>query len=263
MDMIYCRPKSLPEQRGPSGRRSAPADAKYETTIVRRVSANGRRGGSQRRIVVVNRYRWPAKGVKLSVQFLDNPSPTLRRMLLSHMNAWNKTANVTFAETNSTGQVRVARYDHPVDVSGYWSYLGTQILRIRPDEPTMNLEAFSEKHPESEFKRVVRHEAGHTLGFDHEHMRSEIVNMIDPQKAYEYFRRTDGWDKDDVDAQVLTPINQRSVMGTIESDPTSIMCYHLPGAIMKNGKPIAGGEDINSVDAKFCGTLYPKRSGRR
>ena len=259
MEMIFCRPKSLPEEeRVPSGRRGAPA-APETVTFTAPGAGTGRRGASQRRIVVVNRFRWPSTGVKLSVQFLDNPTPTLRRMILAHMNAWNKTANVTFTETRSTGHVRIARLDHPVEMSGYWSYVGKQILSIKPDRPTMNLEGFTESHPESEFKRVVRHEAGHTLGFDHEHMRGEIVSGIDKQKAYEYFKLTDGWTKKDVDTQVLTPLSKSSVMGTIESDPTSIMCYHLPGTIMKNGQPISGGIDINAIDAKFCGTLYPKR----
>lgn len=48
-------------------------------------------------------------------------------------------------------------------------------------------------------------------------------------------------------------------MGTTESDPTSIMCYQLPGAIMKNGKAIAGGKDINRRDFAFAASIYPKR----
>ena len=34
---------------------------------------------------------------------------------------------------------------------------------------------------------MVRHEAGHTLGFPHEHMRKALVAMIDERKAIEYF----------------------------------------------------------------------------
>jgi len=56
-------------------------------------------------------------------------------------------------------------------MSGYWSYLGTDILHIPKNRPTMCLENFSMDTLESEYKRVVRHETGHTLGFPHEHMR--------------------------------------------------------------------------------------------
>jgi hypothetical protein len=37
------------------------------------------------------------------------------------------------------------------------------------------------------------------------------------------------------------------------------MCYQLPGAIMKNGKGIRGGKDINPKDYAFAASLYPKR----
>ena len=48
-------------------------------------------------------------------------------------------------------------------------------------------------------------------------------------------------------AQVLTPLKNASLMGTTESDPTSIMCYQLPAAIMKNQKPVPGGKGITEM----------------
>jgi hypothetical protein len=48
--------------------------------------------------------------------------------------------------------------------------------------------------------------------------------------------------------QVLTPLAKRSIMGTTEADPDSIMCYQLPGEIMKDGKAGPGGDDINEQD---------------
>ncbi|MBV8095146.1 MAG: hypothetical protein JO110_18340, partial [Acetobacteraceae bacterium] len=101
--------------------------------------------------------------------------------ILQHMNAWNTTANVLFVETLGQAQVRIARQDGPN--GGFWSFLGTDILSIEADQPTMNLEGFTMDTPESEFHRVVRHETGHTMGFPHEHMRQELVDKIDPEKA--------------------------------------------------------------------------------
>src|ERR1051326_2536896 len=69
--------------------------------------------------------RWPASGVRLTVGFLDSPPGDLKARLLSHMNAWSQFANVRLVETSSNPQVRVARSAG----SGYWSYLGTDILR--------------------------------------------------------------------------------------------------------------------------------------
>jgi hypothetical protein len=121
----------------------------------------------------------------------------------------------------------------------------------------MNLQGFTMSTPESEYKRVIRHETGHTLGFPHEHMRKALVARIDPQRAYEYFLRTQGWDKQTVDQQVLTPLDERSLMST-PADQTSIMCYQLPGSITRDGKPIIGGIDINQTDSAFAGQIYPK-----
>jgi hypothetical protein len=217
------------------------------------------RSTGQPRLAVVAARRWPASGVRLTVQFLDRPPRDLRVRILRHMNAWNRRANVVFTETHGTGQVRIARLDTPDDMAGYWSYVGTEILAVAHDEPTMNLEGFTMKVSDAEFRRVVRHEAGHTLGFDHEHMRRALVQRIDPRKAFAYFDRTEGWTAAEVREQVLTPLAAKSIMGTTESDPTSIMCYQLPAAIMKNGKGIPGGRDINRKDFAFAASLYPKR----
>ena len=58
--------------------------------------------------------------------------------------------------------------------------------------------------------------------------------------------------------QVLTPLAAKSIMGTAESDPLSIMCYQIPGEITKNGKAIPGGVDINANDFAFAAKVYPK-----
>jgi hypothetical protein len=172
------------------------------------------------------------------------------------MNAWAKTANVRFVQTKAEPQVRIARGDG--QTGGYWSYLGTDILNIAAGGPTMNLQAFSEQTPDSEFHRVVRHETGHTLGFPHEHMRGDLVDLIDPAKAIAYFGATQGWSADEVRQQVLTPIEDSSLWGTPHGDPDSIMCYQIPGSITKNGEPIAGGLDIDPSDYAFAAQVYPK-----
>jgi Astacin (Peptidase family M12A) len=203
-----------------------PANAALTRSVER--MEPGRRG-SQRRLALVTGRRWPASKTVLSVSFMDNPSVALRKRILDHMNAWNLAVNIRFEETQSTGEVRIGRFSNPPEWAGYWSWLGTEILTISEDEPTLNLEAFTMKTSEAEFKRVVRHEAGHTLGFDHEHMRSDLVAKINRKKAFAYFKRTEGWSQEETREQVLTPLKEKSLMGTTESDPLSIMCYQIPG----------------------------------
>jgi hypothetical protein len=38
------------------------------------------------------------------------------------------------------------------------------------------------------------------------------------------------------------------------------MCYQIAGDLTKDGKPIVGGKDIDSSDAAFAATIYPKKS---
>jgi len=195
---------------------------------------------------------WGAKGVNLTVGFTETIAADLRERILSHMNAWSVCCNAKFSWSKTSPQVRITRSG-----DGYWSYLGTDILHIPADQPTMCLQDFTMSTPESEYKRVVRHEVGHTLGFPHEHMRQEIVSRLDEAKTIAWGRSQLGWDVGTVRQQILTPIDPTTIQATPAADVDSIMCYQLPASITKNGKPIPGGLDINANDQAFAGKLYP------
>jgi hypothetical protein len=98
-----------------------------------------------------------------------------------------------------------------------------------------------------------------SLGCPHEHMRRELIARLDRAKVYVHFRRTQGWSREAVDQQVLTPLDDRSILGT-PPDQTSIMCYQLGGEITIDGRPIIGGTDINSSDAGFMARIFPGRT---
>jgi len=204
-------------------------------------------------IALLTSKYWGPAGRRLTVSFMEPTTRNLRDRILSHMNAWSAKTCMSFVYTSGIGDVRISR-----EPGGYWSYIGTDVLHIPKNRQTMNLEGFTMNTQDSEFYRVVRHETGHTLGFMHEHMREALVKRIDPQKAYAYFWQNDRWDKATVDQQVLTPLDEKSLMAT-PPDQTSIMCYQLPGSITRDGKPILGGTDINATDYAFAARLYPKK----
>jgi hypothetical protein len=255
-----CRIKMLPEEHwaGAAGLAATinPANA-VSTDLLRFAAPNldlSIGSVERQRLAIVTSKYWGAGGVKLTVGFLDNPEELLKKRILGHMNAWGKYANVEFVETSDSPQVRISRT--PGD--GYWSYLGTDIGLVDSTQATMNLDSFSMKTDDSEFYRVVRHETGHTLGFPHEHMRSQMVSGIDREKAIAFFAQKYGWEAQTVISQVLTPLDDSTITSGGEADPNSIMCYWLPGSIMKDGKDVVGGRDINEADGQFARKLYPK-----
>jgi hypothetical protein len=201
-------------------------------------------------IAVSTQKWWGPQTRTLTVSFMDSEPADLRQRILDHMNAWSQAASISFRETLRDGNVRIS-----LGPDGYWSYLGTDILLIPDNQQTMNLEGFTMSTEEREFRRVIRHEAGHTLGFPHEHMRRELVARIDPEKAYDYFRRLAGWDRRMVDLQVLTSLDDSSIVGT-PPDQDSIMCYQIPGDITTDGRSIPGGLDINQTDFAFARHIY-------
>jgi hypothetical protein len=255
--ILVCTPKRLPQELLVSAAQTAVEINPLNHPPMHRLTRVLRDFKSTPlRIAVVTTKYWGAVGVRLTVGFMDNPPADLRKRILQHMNAWSATANTKFVETLTDPQVRIAR--EAGEAGGYWSYLGTDILHIPKNQQTMNLEEFSMSTPESEYHRVVRHETGHTLGFPHEHMRKLLVDKIDPAKAIAFFERTQGWSEEEVRQQVLTPLEESSLLGTTP-DPKSIMCYQIPGEITKDGKPIIGGKDIDASDAGFAAKIYPKK----
>ena len=254
-EVLVCTPRFLPP-----GKIAAADAIAFETNPDNRPEDFDLGAGAtgQDRLVVDRRVYWGAKGVRLTVGFLDNPPADLRAKILSHMNAWNQWANVQFVEAQVDPQVRIARADSPPEMSGFWSYLGTDILTIDKEKQTMNLEGFTMNTRDSEFFRVVRHETGHTLGFPHEHMRKAIIERLDAEKVIAEFMRTQGWSRQEVINQVLTPLEKSSVLGSRTADANSIMCYQIAGRLTKDGKPIPGGTDIDAIDSAVAAKLYPK-----
>jgi hypothetical protein len=201
------------------------------------------------RIALLTSKYWGAK-VDLGVTFLDTADVGVRTKILAYANKWGRFGNIRFRESTD-GQVRLSR-----SAEGYWSYLGTDILSVPKSEATLNLQDFSLNTPDSEYDRVVCHEFGHTLGFPHEHERKEILALLDVEKTVSYFQRTQGWDRQEVMAQVFEALDPKTIQATA-ADVRSIMCYDFPASCTKSGQPIPGGNVIDATDGAFVAKVYP------
>src|SRR3954469_2123824 len=185
---VSCTIRTLPEDRWIPAAHSAVAENPANAPATEMMARAGVELPEVQHLAILTSKYWGTGGVTLTVGFLEETPSDLQDRIVSHMNAWGEFGNVSFALSNTDPQVRITR-----EGDGYWSYLGTDVGEIPPDEPTMSLQEFTMDTPDSEFHRVVRHETGHTLGFPHEHLRKEIVDKIDRQKAIDYFMATQGW----------------------------------------------------------------------
>lgn len=202
--------------------------------------------------VMTSKY-WGQGGVDLTVGFMESIAQDLRDKLLLYMNkVGGNFANIKFRWTQTNPQIRITRSG-----DGYWSYLGTDILSIPRNQPTMSLRGFTMQTKESEFLRVVQHETLHSCGCPHEHMRPEIINRLDVQKTIAWGQAVLGWNESMVRSQILTPISEASIMGTPHAEEESIMAYMLPGSITKDGRPVKGGADLTANDKLFLSKIYP------
>lgn len=217
---------------------------------------NGHTSGVRmtQRLALMTSKKWPSP-VRLKVEFMEQTSPQLRTRIVGHMNAWSQYCDVEFREDMKNAQATVR-----ITLLGkeYKSAVGTDIKTRNPKNPTMWLGGFTMNTLESEYRRVVRHETGHTLGFRHEHLRKDIVKWIDKDKAYAYYGSgPNGWDKPKIDANVLTGIDEKVLTATKEVDGDSIMCYFIGDLLTAKAPHFVGGRDISPKDAKLAREVYP------
>jgi hypothetical protein len=204
-------------------------------------------------IAVMTQKYWGDRVKDLTYGFMERVSVGFQQKIDLYANKWNAFSKAKFRFTNTDPIIRIAFLNE-----GYYSYIGTDCELVPRNQHTMNLQGFTLQTPDSEWDRVVPHECGHGLGAPHEHQRKAIVDRLDKQKTYAYFLRDQGWQRDEVDQQVLISLEERSLMGASPADETSIMTYGFPGSITIDGRPILGGTKISPIDVQYFSKIYPR-----
>ena len=148
--------------------------------------------------------------------------------------------------------------------SGYWSLVGQDSYNLaNQNEQSMNLALFDIRAPaEPEFSRVVLHEFGHAIGFQHEHQNPEAdcEQEFDFIAIYAYLAKPpNNWPPEVVDHNMrsLNPVG----LATTTFDAGSIMLYTFPPEFYHKGQnsPCYAEENttLSSGDLELALDMYP------
>jgi len=200
--------------------------------------------------VLLTARKWAAsRAIKIS--FIDGEGSVIDRVK-KQAEAWLDYINLKFEWSDSNGEIRITFKDE-----GSWSYIGTSSLSIPAGEATMCFGWLTPTESETEYSRVVKHEFGHALGFPHEHSHPQAGIPWDVPRVYEYYQRTQGWTKEDVDSQVFARYSESQTQFS-EYDPKSIMHYPVPNELTIGDWEVGWNVDFSEGDKKFASWQYPK-----
>jgi hypothetical protein len=182
---------------------------------------------------------WSA-GQTVKVSFIGG-DPELRKGIAKVASEWTKWGNLKFdfgQGGNPQNDCRLWNEDDRSEIrvafsyAGYWSLVGTDSITLAGfAEPSLNFGGFDLNPPvEPDFTRIVLHEFGHAVGFQHEHQHPKENCGFDFDVLYrELAKPPNNWDKQTVDFN-LRQLNyfDHPTLVTSNYDPTSIMHYYFP-----------------------------------
>ncbi len=235
-----------------------------------------------------NYHTW-TNGSVLLVKFMPGGSKILRDKVMLCAKEWEKHGNITFKFVPDTAKVTNIRIKLGKGY-GHNSAVGTEANFRLQSNQTMNFDTlffadadyYIEKLQKKgikapynlnqliaemkadpnhwnfpELKRVVTHEFGHSLGLLHEQSYPGAVNWKKTDSVYNYYRETQGWDKDKVNFNVFEVSNQFYTNGTTY-DPKSIMHYAINTWETTDGYEVKQNYELSAGDKAIIAALYPK-----
>ena len=194
-------------------------------------------------------FKWHKNNLR--VYFTDIDDSNLKQKKLNVAKEWSQNANIKFILNESiyASDIRVSFREQ----NGYFSAIGNFAeTKSYLSGPTMWLYELY-KRPYDEFRRVVLHEFGHTIGLEHE-LRSPDSNIQwDSSAVYKYYLTTYKWCPKMVDDNIFTKINTNAYT---RFDSNSIMIYAVPGFLTKNHQSITWKENLSFLDKKTIRSYY-------
>jgi hypothetical protein len=138
--------------------------------------------------------------------------------------------------------------------------LGNYCNSIQQSEFTLHLDTL-ELLTYNALYRTTMHEFGHVLGLLHEHFSPKAGIQWNLDTLYADYKKYGGWEKEEVDAQVLVVYDESYTNGT-EYDPKSIMHYTILARHTKNGYSVGNNATLSDGDKQLIGKLYPFTGSR-
>lgn len=205
-------------------------------------------GGVQ--IALVNEKLWDI-GQTVKVRFISG-SDFVKQKVIQFAEEWENFANVNFEFVPSGNtEIRVSFKE-----GSSWSYIGTDALSKGQDKPTMNFGWFDDNTSDTEFKRTVLHEFGHALGAIHEHQSPAASIPWNTEAVYDFYFRTQGWDRAKVDVNIFNRYDQSDITNS-SYDSNSIMHYWIPNSITIGDFYVGQNTSLSVTDKNFIGMIYP------
>jgi serralysin len=193
---------------------------------------------------------------------MDGGSAFVRSKVIQYANEWTRYANIRFNFISSGDAEIIVTFGND---GSSWSYLGTDCIDpgIRfvgnfTQNGTTHFGWFTDETSEEEFSRVIVHEFGHALGFEHEQSHPESGIPWDREAVYNYYATSQNppWDRNKVNAQVFE-VASRSHTQFSSYDRNSIMHYSISNELTIGDFEVPWNTRLSETDKAFARLMYP------